>query len=661
MTTTALPSGETTDVQFVRNLLIPLSDGITLAADLHLPRTVGPHPTLISFYPYRKDDIIGSFAAYPRQWFAERGYAHLMVDVRGYGGSEGQHAESFDPRAEAADAAEVVEWAAAQQWSDGAVGVWGVSYGGLVALAAGVARPPHLKAIAPVYPLWDVYADVVTAGGCRTMITQNQWSTIMLAQRLAPPSFRDAEGRWAQVWRERLEQLEREPIDISAWRDHSSDSSFWSRRVLALDRIEVPTFLVGGWRDLFPDGVVRAYQRIEAPKRLLLGPWLHVPPDVSEREPVDWLALLLTFFEEHLRGTVPIIDQPPVLAFVQGGGGWREAGDWPVPDVRLATLRPRLGGDLRETAEDTTAEYQPAPLVGVTSGQWDAMGTGMGYPLDQSADDQCSLCYERVLEDACEVCGSPEAVLDVRRLDGHEPFTLVVKLIDVAPDGSAELVTSGWAPTPGGATVVRLRATAFRLDAGHRLRLSISCADFPRIWPGAPPRRIRLSHARSELRLPLALNGIGVPAEPRRPPAVPSTERFPWTRAGSPIWTVERDLAADALAVTLGGSETLALPQGGTLVIRQSATARASARRPEEASVYAEAEIDIQTDEGERVEVRSRSRAWSDRDMFWGSVSVDGCLVFERSWRSGGIPGDRTHVGYAARSSAPNRDEGATG
>ncbi len=77
--------------------------------------------------------------------------------------------------------------------------------------------------------------------------------------------------------------------------------------------------------------------------------------------------------------------------------------------------------------------------------------------------------------------------------------------------------------------------------------------------------------------------------------------------------------------------------------------------------MYAEAEIDIQTDEGERVEVRSRSRAWSDRDMFWGSVSVDGCLVFERSWRSGGIPGDRTHVGYAARSSAPNRDEGATG
>jgi uncharacterized protein len=661
MTATSVRSEPVSGVQFVRNVLIPLSDGVTLAADLHLPAAPGPHPTLISFYPYRKDDIIGSFAAYPRRWFAERGYVHLLVDVRGYGGSEGRHAESFDPRAEAADAGEVVEWAAAQDWSDGAVGVWGVSYGGLMALAAGAARPPHLRAIAPVYPLWDVYADVVARGGCRTMITQHQWSTIMLAQRLAPPSYRDPGGRWARVWRERLEQLEREPIDISAWREHPADDPFWRERVVALERIDVPTFLIGGWRDLFPESVVRAYGRIHAPKRLLIGPWLHVPPDVAEREPVDWLSLLHDFFEEHLRGAAPILDQASVLAFVQGDGGWRAAEDWPVSSVSWTVLRPGRHGSLGQAPEDSAAEYEPTALVGAEAGQWDAMGTGMGYPLDQGADDRASLRYERLVDRVWEVCGSPEAVLDVQRLDEHQPFLLVVKLVDVAPDGSGELITSGWAHTEGGPTSVRLWATAFRLAPGHRLRLSVSCADFPRTWPGSMPRRLRVSHASSELRLPLAREEIGTRAQPRRPAATSAAERFPWMRDGSPAWSIERDLANGALAVTLGGSETLAPPHGGTFAIRQSATARVTARRPDEASVRSEAAIDIESAEGERIEVRSRSRAWRDRDVFWGSVSVDGCVVFERSWRSAAASGCGSTVGYAGRSSAPNQEEGASG
>src|ERR1700757_3204338 len=105
MATATIP-GQQGDVRLVRNILVPLSDGITLAADLHLPEAPGPHPTLISLYPYRKDDIIGSFAAYTRHWFAQRGYAHLLVDVRGYGGSEGHRAEAFHPLEESRDAGE---------------------------------------------------------------------------------------------------------------------------------------------------------------------------------------------------------------------------------------------------------------------------------------------------------------------------------------------------------------------------------------------------------------------------------------------------------------------------------------------------------------------------------------------------------------------------
>lgn len=621
-------------VRLVRNVVIPLADGATLAADLHLPEAAGPHPTLISFYPYRKDDVIGSFAAYTREWFAQRGYAHLLVDVRGYGGSEGRRAESFHPVEESADAGEVVEWAAAQAWCDGAVGVWGVSYGGLMALAAGVARPQHLKAIAPVYPLWDVYEDVAAPGGCPTMISQHQWSTIMLAQRLAPPTFRDTDGRWQRVWRERLERVEQEGVDISRWREHQERDEYWQERVLPVERIEVPTFLVGGWRDLFPQAVATAFERIQAPKRLLFGPWLHIQPDLAAREPVDWLPLLLHFWDEHLREAAPA-DDSPVFAYVQGAGGWRGETTWPPRRVEERTLHPTAGGLLGTESGDGSDEYAATPVVGVTGGQWDAMATAMGYPLDQGPDDLLALTYTTAPLDApLEFAGSPEAVLDVERLDGDERFTLVAKLVDVAPDGSAELVTGGWARGGSDTTTVRLWATAWALAPGHRLRLSISCADFPRIWPDTTTPRIRLRHAGSAIRLPVVPDGIGEPAEPPRPEPIAAAERSPWTVDGAPTWTIERDLAHDGAAVTLGGRETMRLPEGGSLALRQRATARVAATHPEAASVEAEAAIEITFPGGERVEVETRSCAWRDRDLYEGRVTLDGRTLFEHSWRN---------------------------
>lgn len=640
--TAVAPTDKPRDVDLVRNLLIPLRDGTTLCADLHLPSGPGRHPTLISLYPYRKDDVIGSFSIYARRWFAQRGYAHLLVDVRGYGGSEGHHAESFDPAAESADAAEVVEWAARQDWSTGAVAVWGVSYGGLMALAAGTARPPALKAIAPIYPLWNIYDDVVAPGDCRTMITQHQWSTIMLAQRLAPPSFRDQSGRWLRVWRARLDEVERDGVDISQWREHNAQDEYWARRVLPLGRIEVPTFLIGGWRDLFASGVAAAYERISAPKRLLVGPWLHVQPDRAEREPVDWLVLLLAFFDDHVRAEpadearAESACRPPVLAFVQGDGGWRAAECWPPSEIDWQVLTPGVNRTLgTDEAGDGADEYQATPLVGGAAGQWDAMGTGMGYPLDQEADARLSLTYMGApVHGRLELIGSPQAVLDVERLDGQEPFPLVAKLIDVAPDGRAELITRGQVRATSRPTTITFRPTAWGVATGHRIALSVACADFPQIWPEPDNPRIRVHHHGSEVRLPIAAGAWGESAHPPRPADVPDGERFPWTLGGAPRWSIDHDLAGRGLAVTLGGSERLKLAQGGTFALRQRATARVTDLSPDGACVRAEAVIEIETADGERVEVQAESRTWRNRDIHWGRVSVDGCPLIERSWRS---------------------------
>jgi len=615
-------------------VLIPLADGVRLAGDLYLPDSPRPkgHPTLVSFYPYRKDDVIGSFAAYPCRWFAQHGYAHLLVDVRGYGGSEGIRAHSFDSRSETADAGEVVEWAAQQEWSNGLVGVWGVSYGGLMALAAGAAQPPHLQAIAPIYPLWDPYEDVAAPGGCPTMITQNQWSTIMLAQRLSPPTFRDSEGRWLKVWHDRLRRVEEEGVDISRWREHPDRDDFWQERVLPLERIDVPTFLIGGWRDLFPHTVARAFEVIPGSKRLLFGPWLHVQPDVAAQEPIDWLQLLLNFWEVHLRDA-DATDEPPVVVFVQGAGGWRSETAWPASARRDQILRPQGDGLLGPERDEGADEYDATPLVGVTGGQWDAMATGMGEPQDQNADDLLSLTYtSEPLEEQLEVVGSPEAVLDVEPLDS-EPFELVVRLVDVAPSGEAQLVTEGFARCEG-LTAITLRTTAWAFAPGHSLRLSVSCADFPRLWPSRSNPKLLLRHSSSELRLPAIPGGFGEPYEPPRPAPTPRAERFPWTTDGDARWTIERDLARDATSVTLGGSEMIRLPDGGTLRLSQDARARVAAEHPENASIEARATIEITFPDGERVAVDARSRIWRDRDVFEGRVTHAGCTVFQRSWES---------------------------
>src|SRR5262245_62518680 len=153
------------DIEIERNLLIPLSDGAELSADLYRPAGKGPFPALISFYPYHHDDFMGAMNEAPRRYFAARGYAHLLVDFRGLGGSSGVAWSAMD-RGEARDGAEAIEWIARQPWCDGNVGMWGLSYGGISSLKVAAENPPHLRAIVPLQGSVDIYHDYLYPGGC---------------------------------------------------------------------------------------------------------------------------------------------------------------------------------------------------------------------------------------------------------------------------------------------------------------------------------------------------------------------------------------------------------------------------------------------------------------------------------------------------------------
>src|SRR3954469_18669985 len=135
-------------VRVMEDVWITLADGTRLAARIWLPEDAAQEavPAVLEALPYRKGDgtAIRDESRYP--YLAGHGYAGVRVDLRGSGDSDGVLDDEYSER-ELSDIEEVIAWLAAQEWCTGAVGIWGISWGGFNALAVAARRPPALKAI----------------------------------------------------------------------------------------------------------------------------------------------------------------------------------------------------------------------------------------------------------------------------------------------------------------------------------------------------------------------------------------------------------------------------------------------------------------------------------------------------------------------------------
>ncbi|UPJ26338.1 CocE/NonD family hydrolase [Bradyrhizobium sp. CW1] len=636
------------DLRWVHNILIPLNDGVQLAASLCLPTAPGKYPAVASFYPYRKDDRTGASHAHASSYFTERGYVSLLVDLRGTGGSEG--VADFDYEREGRDAAQVVEWAAGQDWCDGSVGVWGISYGATLSLAAAAQQPPHLKAIAPMYGVSGRRKDFAP-GGCKICIGNASWLAMMLALDLAPPTFQDHEGRWMRVWRERLDRLKRDGARNFHKRYGDVDEKPVEVTPIPTERIKVPTFAIGGWRDFYPQAMVDLYRDVGGRRKLLMGPWLHQFPDLSVRAPVDFLHELQRFFDHWLKGEengVP--SEPEVTLYVQGAERWKHEREWPIARTQMQDwhLQPGHALGVAPTQSGSGDLYRSDPTVGTAATLPDMIQMGVGYPLEQAYDDLRSLTYTSApLDQGIEITGSPEAILHVALEDGEE-LQLVAKLNAVAPDGRSTLITTGWLsaanresleraqPVERGAMAeyrLELWATSYFVAAGHRLRLAIACSDFPFIWPLRTNPTLRVQLRGSLVRLPVVsetakpIDGLALPIPD------PTVRRRPWHAPGEPpIWKIERDAVTGAVSVEIGSTSELRTATGTTFRFQQFVRANTSAARPDAAAAHCEARLDIRLPAGERIEVRTRSRFTRETTVMNGEVMLDGCPMFKGEW-----------------------------
>ena len=125
------------------------------------------------------------------------------------------------------------------------------------------------------------------------------------------------------------------------WQAHPGRDAYWQGRVIDATAIDVPAMFIGGWADMYKDAMTSLYDVVTGPKRLVMGPWMHVLPHLSDVQPYDWVSEMADWWDAHLRRpAVPQPSRPDPVPFFAQGAGWRSAPQWPPERRPLAAAVP---------------------------------------------------------------------------------------------------------------------------------------------------------------------------------------------------------------------------------------------------------------------------------------------------------------------------------
>lgn len=574
----------------IENVFIPMPDGCRIAARLWLPKDAlaAPVPAILECIPYRKRDFMRSRDESLHRYVAARGYAVLRVDVRGSGDSEGVLSDEYTP-AEQDDACALIAWLAAQPWCSGAVGMFGISWGGFGALQAAARRPPALKAIMTLCAADDRWADDAHyMGGC--LLNENlQWGSVLMLDASLPPDPLIVGPRWRAMWQERIARLEPFP---ARWMAHPARDAYWRQGSVNEDyaAIACPVYAIGGWADAYSNAVPRLLAHLRAPCKGLVGPWPHAfPHDARPGPSIGFLQEALRWWDHWLKQRdTGLMDEPRYRVWMQEPlpprpqpaqwpGRWVAEPSWPSAGVQATPWFLARGSLLPQAsaAADVVSVRSPQ-TVGASGGEWCGFGAADDLPRDQRADDGGSLVFDGApLAARMELLGAPVAELAVRVSESRA--CLCVRLADVAPDGSVARVsyalldlayrarrdvrtavpTGTWFPVR-----VQLNDCAHAFPVGHRLRLAVSTAYWPIAWPAPRPVTLDVQTADCRVLLPVRTPRPDDAAlRAFEPPEAAPSDAGAVATAPAPHRRLAFDLATDELTSTLRSGGTLAMPR----------------------------------------------------------------------------------------------------
>ncbi|MCG3170249.1 MAG: Cocaine esterase [Pseudomonadales bacterium] len=484
------------DILVERDVMVAMRDGTRLAADIYRPRDDGAHPTLLNLHPYDNDSfLVVHELLFSPLIAAQKGYAVVSVEARGRAGSEGEWTPYGD---EGRDAHDAVEWAAAQPWSNGNVGLYGACALGLAAIQGAVATPPHLKAVFAYMTATNFHSGwTYSEGGAFELGFQMSWVWKILARdtlsrrglaaaELAAALARiDAAATDMNGSAAFLPLIDFPPYQDGAapyWREwlaHPAYDAFWERvdNVAAAGRIQVPVMHLSAWYDTCLKGHLdldAALRRAGDPAlatrhRMVIGPTDHSayynkrPCHAGERDfgpaaltgPDVLAGMVFDWFGHHLCGE-PLRELPHhgVRYWQLGENRWKEAPAWP-PAYTPTPYYLHSGGGANTRFGDGTLDTRTPRVEAVDSFVYDPFDpvptTGGRSMIDVPTGvyDQATV-EERhdvlVYTSACLggplVLNGPAGVTLFAASDA-EDTDFTAKLVDVEPGGYCANIAEG--------------------------------------------------------------------------------------------------------------------------------------------------------------------------------------------------------------------------
>jgi len=492
------PTASSYALRIERDVDVPMRDGARLKADVIRPDDGGRFPAIVNLGPYQKDKVwvppdtleekpnpLMNWETVNPEWWVPRGYACVRVDGRGSGKSRGQ-CEPWSLQ-EAIDFYDAIEWAAAQPWCNGRVGLSGISYYAINQWFVANLQPPSLHAIIPWEGFADIYRDALFHGGILSVFMTN-WFTAHLMHHMLGRASRHQPDGW-QV------------NTLHFWLRNNLDSGALRGAQAQWDRITVPMFTVGNWTGfgLHLRGNTEAFMRAASKhKKLRIHTGSHVHPFYTEEGRRDQLRFLDHWLKRIDNG---VMDEPPVKLAIRKGRDeieWRSEDEWPLARTQwtkfyfdLSPSADRPGGLVPANPAQTASRSYPATSLGsmgsTSAASSQVMGggirPGMGVSLETPP-----------LPADLEVTGPLAANIWVS--SASEDMDLFLTLRNIDPDGN-EVMETGQQGTPVPVAKGWLRVSHRELDPDltlpyrpyhrHRRRLYLEPGEVVEvqveIWP----------------------------------------------------------------------------------------------------------------------------------------------------------------------------------
>jgi predicted acyl esterase len=435
------------DVAVDRDVKVRLPDGTHLDGDVYRPAAEGRFPVILGAHPYNKDlqsgpmrpvgftPMRGYMESGDPTFFARRGYVHAIFNVRGTGKSEGWY-QLAGPQ-EVQDTVDLIDWLAAQRWSDGNVAMFGVSYFARIAKFTAARNPKPLKAIFAPFAGTDYYRHSWYHGGILAHGFLTHWRNSLHRPRIrsfykemvGEDAYQQAIARALQdeeimavpALREALQHPEAgtNPLLVDVVLN-PLDGEFYAARTSDDRQAKVPAILGACWGNypLHLPGAFTAWRDWGGPKKMLIGPGVYL-----DRPLYQYQDLALRWFDYWLKGVENgIMDEPPIRCFMPPTGEWKGLQDWPPPEATWMSFYLHAGGLL--------SEHELWPGEGSDS-------------IDESSFEHGALTYATPpLVENTELLG-PIALTLYVSATGPEAL-IFATLLAIDSDGQEHELTRGW-------------------------------------------------------------------------------------------------------------------------------------------------------------------------------------------------------------------------